>query len=189
MKETNKKKTFSVFPSNFASLPFRLVPIHRVQHCDHSLTNNYRLNSTQHINLLLNLWLLKWNKMESASFYSPCQPCGWCVPGFIFQSVIESLYIYIPIQMGKIIPLVSFGSASKLGSSGDPGLGCVTSILMGCPSHLRWLLLMQRSSGEHSDSLGLSQLLTHLLSLTWHLLPESSSCGSGLFQCHEVSAC
>lgn len=89
--------------------------------------------------------------------------------------------------MGKIIPLVSFGSTSQLGSSGDPGGWCVSGILMGCPSHLSWLLFMQRSSSEPSDSLRLSQLLTHLLSLTWHPLPESSSCGSGLFQCHEVT--
>lgn len=68
-----KKKTVFIFPSVFASLqvrqiaslPFWYIPICRVQHCDHSLTNNHRRDSTQHINLLLNFWLLKWNKMES----------------------------------------------------------------------------------------------------------------------------
>lgn len=92
--------------------------------------------------------------------------------------------------MGKIIPLVSFRSTSQLGSSsGDPGGWCVTGILMGCPSHLSWLFLMQRSSGEPSHSLRLSQLLTiSSHSLTWHLLPESSSRGSGLFQCHDCAS-
>lgn len=77
--------------------------------------------------------------------------------------------------MGKIIPLVSFGSTSQLGSSGDPGGWCVTGILMGCPSHLSWLLLMQRSSGEPSDSPPAVPAphpspVTHLASVTWIVL-------------------